>query len=43
MTAPAIPPINGDTGKGRLLEMDAPILAKDADAPTPEDSLPVTC
>ena len=43
MTAPAIPPINGDTGKGRLLEMDAPILAKDADAPTPEDSLLVIC
>ena len=32
MTAPASPPKSGDTGNGKLLEMDAPIVANDADA-----------
>ncbi|USI86672.1 hypothetical protein LZ086_17130 [Acinetobacter johnsonii] len=28
ITAPAIPPSNGDSGKGRVLEIDAPIVAR---------------
>lgn len=43
MTAPASPPSNGDTGKGRLFEMDAPMVANDADAAKPDDSVAFTC
>lgn len=43
ITAPARPPSSGDTGKGKLFEMDAPMVAKDADAARPDDSLPFTC
>lgn len=43
MTAPASPPSKGDTGKGKLLEMDAPMVANDADDARPEDSAPLTC
>ena len=43
MTAPAIPPMNGDTGNGKLLKMDAPIVANDADAAKPDDSVASTC
>ena len=40
-TAPAIPPMIGDNGNGRLLEMDAPIVAKDADAASVVESDPL--
>ena len=43
MTAPASPPSNGDTGNGKLLEMDAPMVANDADAARPVESDPLTC
>lgn len=43
MTAPAIPPMNGDTGSGKLFEMDAPIVANDADAARPVESEAFTC
>ena len=43
MTAPAIPPINGDTGNGKLFEMDAPMVANDADAARLVESEPFTC
>lgn len=43
MTAPASPPSNGDTGKGRVFEMDAPMVANDAEAEKPDDSVPFTC
>lgn len=39
--APAIPPINGDTANGKLLEMDAPIVAKDAEAASVVESDPL--
>ncbi len=38
MTAPAIPPMNGDTGSGKPFEMDAPMVANDADAARPVGS-----
>ena len=43
ITAPAIPPSKGDSGKGRVLEIDAPIVAKEADAATPVPAEPFTC
>lgn len=43
MTAPASPPSSGDTGKGKPFEMDAPIVANDADAARPVESEPFTC
>lgn len=43
MTAPASPPKSGDTGNGKLLEMDAPIVANDADAARLVESEPLTC
>ena len=43
MTAPASPPSNGDTGKSRVFEMDAPMVANDAEAARPDDSVPFTC
>ena len=43
MTAPASPPSSGDTGKGKLFEMDAPMVANDADAAIPDDSVLFTC
>lgn len=43
MTTPAIPPMNGDTGKGKPFDMDAPIVANDADAARPVESDPLTC
>ena len=43
MTAPASPPSSGDTGEGKLFEMDAPIVASDAEAARPDDSVPFTC
>ena len=43
MTAPAIPPMNGDTGKSKPFEMDAPMVAKEADAARPVESDPLTC
>lgn len=43
MTAPARPPKSGDTGKGRLFEMDAPMVANEADALRPDSSVPFTC
>ena len=43
MTAPAIPPMNGDTGNGKLFEMDAPMVANEADAARPVESDPLTC
>lgn len=43
MTAPASPPSRGDTGKGKPFEMDAPIVANEADAARPDDSAPFTC
>ena len=43
MTAPAIPPMNGNTGSGKLFEMDAPMVANEADAARPVESDPLTC
>lgn len=43
MTAPASPPSGGDTGKGKPFEMDAPMVANEADAARPVDSDPLTC
>ena len=43
MNAPASPPSNGDTGKGKLFEMDAPMVANEADAARPVESEPPTC
>ena len=43
MTASASPPSNGDTGRGKLFEMDAPMVANDAEAARPEDSALFTC
>ncbi len=43
MNAPASPPSSGDTGKGKLFEMDAPMVANEADAARPVESEPPTC
>lgn len=43
MTAPAIPPMNGDIGSGKPFEMDAPMVANEADAARPVESDPLTC
>lgn len=43
MTAPASPPSSGDTGNGKPFDMDAPMVANEADAARPVDSDPLTC
>lgn len=43
MTAPASPPSKGDIGNGKLFDMDAPMVANEADAARPDDSAPFTC
>lgn len=44
MTAPAIPPMKGDIGNGKLREIDAPMVAKDVDIARPvEPESALTC
>ena len=44
ITAPARPPKSGDTGSGKLFEIEAPMVAKEAEAVRLDESEPLlTC